>query len=265
MPALRVDPLFALLVADAYTDRHIAALAAGTAAAVHIPGFLDEPTCAVTIKSTNRLPIDDYDPTRVPVRIARFGPALNDYRGSDGALHERYWQAANAARIAWTAARLRPDPVAIALARLGAAWGSAIAPATISGRPVFGGTLREINNGAFVHFDEVVREYPDGLFDQQVIAQLAFNLWIAAPESGGETTMWRRRWRPDDETHRTGYGYTPSTVRGCQHISLRSSAGDALLFNSANLHAVAPNPGQRRVAFAFFLGLTVTGTLIFWS
>ncbi|WP_239336030.1 hypothetical protein [Frankia sp. CiP3] len=213
----------------------------------------------------NRLPIGDYDPTWVPIRIARFGPALNDYRASDGVLDERYWQAANAARVAWTAARLRPDPVAIALARLGAAWGSAIAPATIGGRPVFGGTLREINAGALVHFDEVVREYPDGLFDQQVIAQLAFNLWVAGPDFGGEATIWRRRWQPEDETHRTDYGYIPAIVQGCQQVSLCSSAGDALLFNAANLHAVAANPVQRRVAFAFFLGLTVTGTLVFWS
>jgi hypothetical protein len=43
------------------------------------------------------------------------------------------------------------------------------------------------------------------------------------------------------------------------------AAGGGLLFNPANLHAVTPNPGGRRIAFAFFLGLTTTGNLIAWS
>lgn len=200
-----------------------------------------------------------------PGPLPRFGPALNDYRRPAGGLNaSAYWRAAEAARLTWTEAGLRPDPITIALARLGTAWGTAIAPATIGGRPVFGGTLREINDGALIHFDEVVREFPDGIFDQQVIAQLAFNLWVAGPSTGGETTIWRRRWQPADDAYRDAYGYAPAVVERCQHITVLPQAGDALLFNPANLHAVAPNRG-RRIAFAFFLGLTTTGNLIAWS
>ncbi len=206
------DPLFVTGEAREFTDQHIAALAAGTAAAVRVSGLLTPGACASAVQALDRLPTGGYDPARVPTRIARFGPALNDYRRPTGGLNtSAYWRAAEAARLAWTEAGLRPDPITIALARLGTAWGTAIAPATIGGRPVFGGTLREINDGALIHFDEVVREFPDGIFDQQVIAH-----------------------------------------------------GDALLFNPANLHAVAPNRG-RRIAFALFLGLTTTGNLIAWS
>ncbi|MBV6696137.1 hypothetical protein KV557_03230 [Kitasatospora aureofaciens] len=76
----------------------------------------------------------------------------------------------------------------------------------MNGRPLFGGTLREINSGARIHYDEAVREVP-GLFDQHRIAQLAFNTWFLAPESGGETRLWRRRWQPEDEQHRISYGF----------------------------------------------------------
>lgn len=260
-----LDPLFTALDAHDFTDRHLANLAAGTLAAVRVPNFLDGLTCQAALTALDRLPTADYDPARVPTPIVRFGPALNDYREPDGTLDaDRYWRDAEAARADWQHAGIRPDPIAVSLARLGTAWGAAVAPATIGGRPVFGGTLREINAGALIHYDAVSRELPD-LFDQGVVAQLAFNTWVAVPEIGGATTVWRRRWEPADEQHRYSYGYQAETVEHCQHVSLTPELGDALIFNPANFHAVEPNPGGRRIAFAFFLALTTTGQLIAWS
>jgi ectoine hydroxylase-related dioxygenase (phytanoyl-CoA dioxygenase family) len=160
---------------------------------------------------------------------------------------------------------MRPDPISIALARMGTAWGAAVSPATIGGRPVFGGTLREINAGALIHYDDINREFPHGLFDQDTVCQLAFNVWVAVPETGGSTTVWRHRWEPANEHHREAYGYRPEAVEHCQQVTVAPQLGDALLFNPANYHAVAPNPGGRRIAFAFFLALTTTGQLIAWS
>ncbi|GAA1501636.1 hypothetical protein GCM10009760_64580 [Kitasatospora kazusensis] len=261
-----LDPLFTAVNAAAFTDRHIANLAAGTLAAVRVPGFLDRSTCASALSALDRLPTADYDPARVPTPIVRFGPALNDYRDHDGALDtDRYWRDAEAARAAWQRAGLRPDPIAVSLARLGSAWGAAVASATIGGRAVFGGTLREINAGALIHHDSITREFSAGLFDQEVVAQLAFNVWVTVPDAGGATTVWRHRWEPADEQYRQAYGYRPEAVEDCQRVSLAPERGDALLFNPANFHAVEPNPGGRRIAFAFFLALTTTGQLIAWS
>ncbi|MFI9272193.1 proline hydroxylase [Kitasatospora sp. NPDC052896] len=261
-----LDPLFTAVNTAAFTDRHLANLAAGTLAAVRVPDFLDRRTCAGALAALGRLPTADYAPARVPTPIVRFGPALNDYRDQDGRLDaDRYWCDAEAARAAWHRAGMRPDPVAVSLARLGSAWGAAVTPATIGGRAVFGGTLREINAGALVHYDDLNREFPTGLFDQETVAQLAFNVWVAVPVTGGATTVWRHRWEPADERHRQAYGYRPETVEHCQRVSLRPEHGDGLLFNPANFHAVEPCPGQRRIAFAFFLALTTTGQLIAWS
>jgi hypothetical protein len=264
--AALLDPLFTDVTTNTLTDWHLAKLAAGTLAAVRIPDFLDTPTCGNAMAALHRLPTADYDPTRVPTPIVRFGPALNDYRDHHGRLDaDRYWHAAETARTAWHDASMRPDPIAIALARLGTAWGAAVTPATIDGRAVFGGTLREINGGALIHYDDINREFSKGLFDQDVVAQLAFNTWVAVPEMGGATTVWRHRWEPADEHHRDAYGYRPEAVEHCQHVSLTPQLGDGLLFNPANFHAVQPNPAGRRIAFAFFLGLTTTGQLIAWS
>ncbi|MFF4607964.1 proline hydroxylase [Streptomyces sp. NPDC001339] len=266
MNAIISDPLFTLIDAGAFTDGHLAALAAGTAGAVRVPGLLSPQECAEAVKAVEALPVGTYDPARMATEIARFGPALNDYRTGGGELDaDRYWQATDEARAAWARAGLHCDPVAVALQRLGQAWGAAIGPATIGGRAAFGGTLREINNGALIHYDEVVREYPAGLFDQKVIAQLAFNVWVAVPSLGGETRVWRRRWHPTDEAHRQAYGYRPEVVDGYQELRLAPQLGEGLLFNPTHFHAVEPNPGRRRIAFAFFLGLTSTGHLVYWS
>ena len=256
-----LDPLFTALDSTAFTDRHLANLAAGTVAAT-----IASAAPRAALAALDRLPTADYDPARVPTRIVRFGPALNDYRDQDGRLDtEQYWGDAEAARAAWHRAGLRPDPIAVSMARLGSAWGAAVTPATIAGRPVFGGTLREINAGALIHYDDVNREYPTGLFDQDVVAQLAFNVWVSVSATGGATTVWRHRWEPADEQHRQAYGYLPEAVERCQQVSLTPQRGDGLLFNPANFHAVEPNPTGRRIAFAYFLGLTTTGQLIAWS
>jgi hypothetical protein len=261
-----LDPLFAAIDTAAFTDRHLADLSAGTIAAVRVPAFFDILTCRDAMAALDRLPTANYDPERVPTPIARFGPALNDYRSPDGQMDVRwYWHDVESARAAWHRSGLSPDPVAIAMDRLGAVWGSAVTPATISGRAVFSGTLREINAGALVHYDDINREFPTGLFDQDIVAQLAFNVWAAVPETGGVTTVWRHRWEPADEQHRESYGYQTQAVEGCQHVRVSPRVGDGLLFNPANFHAVEPNPGGRRIAFAFFLGLTTTGQLIAWS
>ncbi|MEV4925080.1 hypothetical protein [Streptomyces roseoverticillatus] len=85
------------------------------------------------------------------------------------------------------------------------------------------------------------------------------------PPSGGATTVWRHRWQPADDQHRTAYGYQPETVQHSQHITTTLQLGDALLFNPASYHAVESSPDGRRIAFAFFLALTTTGQLITWS
>lgn len=261
-----LDPLFTATDTTAFTDRHLANLAAGTLAAVRVPDFLDPATCQAAMGALDRLPTAAYDPARVPTPIVRFGPALNDYRDARNQLDaSRYWRDAEAARAAWQRAGMRPDPIGVSLARLGTAWGAAVTPATIGGRAVFGGTLREINAGSLIHYDDINREFPTGLFDQDVVAQLAFNVWVSVPSSGGATTVWRHRWEPADEQHRQAYGYQPATVTDCQPVTLTPRLGDALLFNPNNFHAVEPSPTGRRIAFAFFLALTTTGQLIAWS
>lgn len=259
-----VDPLFRAIDVPSLNDAHLTALACGTLAVVRLPAFLPPADCLRIIAGLDQVPLGSYDAERVHPPIFRFGPVLNDYR-ADGNLAEVYWVHTQQARITWRRARLHPDPIAVSLARIAKAWGRPVQPARVAGRDLFAGTLREINAGAHVHYDEVVREFPGGLFDQRVVAQLAFNLYLSIPEAGGQTCVWRRSWSPPDEAHRSGYGYDSEVITGAQHVTVAPEVGDGVFFNPRHYHAVTAAQGGRRITVAFFLAITGAGELIVWS
>lgn len=256
---------FAVLDAPAFSRQHLADLAAHRLAAVRVRGFLRQEEVDRTLRRLDRLPQVDYYPVRKA--MTRFGPALNDYRDSSSDLGTvRYWHDAEDAQRQWREADMDPDPVLMALDSLAAAWGEQFTPATIDGRPAFVGMLREINSGTLLHYDDIHLEYPSGLFDQKVVSQLTFNVWLAMPERGGATTVWRHRWEPADDAHRDKYGYSLGVVEGCQSVTVTPDTGDALLFNPNHYHMVRPNDSEgRRITSTFFLGLTDTDGFVVWS
>jgi hypothetical protein len=69
------DPLFTAVDTAAFTERHLATLAAGTAAAVRVPGFSSPAARSAAPAAVNRSPTAGYHPVRAPTRIVRFGPA----------------------------------------------------------------------------------------------------------------------------------------------------------------------------------------------
>jgi hypothetical protein len=130
---------------------------------------------------------------------------------------------------------------------------------------MFAGMVREINHGARMHFDEVVREF-EGVMDELPISQLAFNCYLAMPEEGGESVVFRRRWQPGDEAHRDLYGYQQYLAAGEPACEVRAEVGDGVLFDPRNYHIVRPNVGQgRRVTLSFFVGISAQGALHIWS
>ncbi|WP_242905012.1 2OG-Fe(II) oxygenase [Actinomadura terrae] len=253
--------------ADRFGRADICALLSGTAAVVGVRRLLSPLLCAEAMARLDdgALAFGSYDRRRVDPPVARFGPAINDFREGDrpGAA---YWAEAGRARRVRRAALGRVDPFGAAVAGLARAWGRPLGAACNQGRPFFAGTLREINHGALVHCDDVLREYGPHLFDGgPPVAQLAFNAWISTAPEGGATRVWRRRWRPGDSDLRKGYGFDERVVAGEQCIEVTMGRGDALLFDSRNFHAVEPSAGGRRLAVAFFLGFRCESDLVMWS
>ncbi|MFV2195046.1 proline hydroxylase [Nocardiopsis sp. LOL_012] len=259
-----IDPFFVASEVSVATRGDIASLIAGTSAAVRIPSLLPKDVCSMTMEAMESLQLEMYDRERVDPPIARFGPVLNDYR-HNGQLKEEYWEHADRARSIWRSADFTPDPLKMCREMISNSWGEGVQPAKRQGRDLFVGTVREINSGAHMHYDEIVREYPSGVVDSTIVAQLAFNAYISVPDRGGDTVVWRRRWQPSDVRQRRGYGYEESLAGNVQHVTIKPCVGDGLIFDPRNYHAVRACEGGRRVAIAFFLGFTDQGKLLLWS
>lgn len=257
--------LFDVESTDILTRDHILRLAAGVLGAVHVRGFTSADTCDEIMKAlAESPPLGTYDTRLIYPPIAKLGPTAYDFYVSHG-LGEEYWTCADEAITIRRTLLHGTDPMDVALTRMREVWRGKVEYATSGGRTMFAGIIREIGNGAKLHFDEVTRESP-GLLDATPASFLTLNWYLSTPEKGGEVSVYRHRWRPSDERFRDSYGYHPEAVAEEPVAVVRPDVGDVVLFDSRNLHAIAPIDGAgRRVSLSFFLGITGLGPLNLWS
>ncbi|MFF9335088.1 2OG-Fe(II)-dependent halogenase WelO5 family protein [Streptomyces albogriseolus] len=259
-----IDPHFGVRIEKRLTRHALLDLACGLAGAVVVRDFAPQHLLTAINRRLGTFDLVRYSRSRYPLPAFRLGPVLNEFNSAKK-VHPDYWAQAEAAR----AVARQPEIARIrdhCTDRLGAAWNSPVGPATHDGRALFWGILREINSGTLTHWDDVVHELDPDLFDDRPICQLAFNLFLSTPRSGGQTTIWRRRWQPTDERHRKQFGYEEKAVtEGCQEIEVLPLPGDAVLFDPRNYHAVHSSGTGRRVTVSFFVGITAERGLVLWS
>ena len=246
------------------TRDHIMKLAVGVTGAVLIKNFSARQDCDDIMAALETCELGAYDEQVITPRIAKLGPAVNDLYSS-GKLNEQYWEhCAQALRTRSTLLR-GTDPMDLAVSRLREAWGGEVELARTGGKPMYAGLIREMTQGSRIHFDEITREYP-GTLDEIPASFLTFNWYLAMPAGGGETSVFRRRWRPADEQYQDGYGYLDAVVAGEPAATMAPEVGDAAIFDARNMHIVRPGVGPgRRVTVSFFLGITGRGPLEIWS
>lgn len=244
----------------------LAALAAGDIQALILRRFASPEICTAAAAALDLAMMGGYDPARYVVPAQRFGPTLNEYRAA-GTISADYWQHAHCARTTCRRTtelqRLRET----CRRQLSIACRARCVPAASGGRSLYWGILREINHGTLVHWDDVLQEYPSELLTTRITGQIAFNLFLTAPASGGETSVWRKQPSVADERYRLKFGYHPEVVDGIAATRIKPEQGTAVLFNSRNYHQVHPcTQNETRLAFSFFVGLTGEhDTLLLWS
>jgi hypothetical protein len=236
-------------------------LAASTCAAVRWPGLLSNELDTAR-REVEQLDYTSYDEERLFPPILKVGPAVYDYYTKDR-VEDSYWDRAERASEEIRRIFGGTDVAATLLERIGLELGIPAAPASVDGRPLHVGILREFVSGSKVHYDEIAREYP-GHLDIEPIVQLAFNLHVTVA-SGGELTIWKHRWIPHDDRKRDGYGWHPDLMTDVPSTTVRATAGEAVLFDCRNFHRVAMPAAGRRITFSFFCGFTMDGRLIAWS
>ncbi|MET7509820.1 2OG-Fe(II) oxygenase [Streptomyces albidoflavus] len=259
----QIDPLFDVLSKDTPVRSDLVRLAAGTLAAVRIPHHLPADRCAELMSALDNAEFDTYDERRIFPPVTKFGPAVFDYY-LDDTIRPEYWDHAAQSRATWKKIVGEHDPLDTLVDELRRIWQGPVEPATVGGRELFVGMVRELTGGARMHFDELMREFP-GVFDQELVAQFGFNCYVSVPEEGGELVVYRRRWKPSDEQQRIGYGWSEKIAEAEPRVQVKPSVGDSVWFDSRNYHAINPNTAGRRLSLAFFCGVTTENTLVLWS
>ena len=127
------------------------------------------------------------------------------------------------------------------------------------------GVLRKIEQGTPVHVDYAPWE-AKGWAVSTVRAQLTWNVYLTTNEVDGRTTVFDKAWNESDEGMKIpgSYGYLDEVVAGCDRHTFCPRAGDLVIFNSQNFHAVEKS-SAKRAAFGSFLGLAEGRSVSFWS
>lgn len=232
-------------------------------AAVRRRALLTEAQCAASLETLRSSGAwDTYDVSDGPA-AGKLGISQYVY----GSRKDAYLDDARVAldRRAAVVAEL-PDPLALLMAELAAVWPAPVEIAAEAGRPYFAGVFRS-GAGIRLHADWGPRDGA-GWAIGEIVAQLAWNLYYAVPAKGGELLVHDRPWSPDLEAHARQelYDYDPATVDGRERVHITFAAGDAVLFSSSNVHAVAESPdGATRVTASSFIGERPDGALVLWS
>ncbi|NRA66602.1 MAG: 2OG-Fe(II) oxygenase [Pseudobacteriovorax sp.] len=124
---------------------------------------------------------------------------------------------------------------------------------------------RELNESVLLHAD--FAPYIAGTWAiQNIISELAWNIYLTKPKAGGECIVYDRQWIPTDDEHivKNTYGYDAKIVRHSKSVIIAPEVGSLVLFNSRNFHEVKKAQG-RRIAIGGHFGLLPHGDLIAWS
>lgn len=99
----------------------------------------------------------------------------------------------------------------------------------------------------------------------EATSQLAWNLYLQIPGSGGELLLWDKLWQPADDRFQVShsYYYDEQVVAGAPMLRVKVKPGEVLVINSRNFHAVSES--SHRLAFGSFISGFSDGTLRLWS
>lgn len=130
--------------------------------------------------------------------------------------------------------------------------------------PYFAGTGKVRNGFSPIHVDFSPQDSPDWAVGA-LEAQLAWNYYVQVPPSGGELLLWDKVWEPVHDVHQAeeSYWYHPTAVEGAPELRVPVQAGEVLILNSRNFHAVAESAD--RLAYGSFIAVQGGGQLGLFS
>lgn len=161
------------------------------------------------------------------------------------------------------------SPIDLLRCVLDEAWPAGAQLETLYGRKMYVGLSRVIKPGVtfLAHHDIFAKDAPDSFQARSLQAQMAANVYLSMPDTGGALHVWSKALSPEkfDEMRGDSYGIDPA-VLGDPALEVRPNVGDLLLFNSRHMHAVTPGTDGVRLSLSCFVGYRGPAMpLSFWS
>jgi len=135
----------------------------------------------------------------------------------------------------------------------------------------FAGNIRDSSQGAALHADFAPYSAP-GYLIGDVVEQVSWNLFVSVPEVGGRTTVYNTFWQadvtPGQVVENQPGSFAWDKVEGAQRFVYQPRPGEAVIFNSRNLHIFEGGKAdsrRRRLQINAFLGKLPGGDLVMWS
>ena len=140
----------------------------------------------------------------------------------------------------------------------------------IDGLPMFVGLTRLLKEGSYIfpHNDNIQEDSNFNPRAREIRIQLAANVYLNMPESGGSLLLWDASMLPENLSHclrQDGYGFDPEKI-GLPKLEIQPEIGDLILFNSRYLHSVSRVGVGGRLSSSCFIGFrSFNRPLSYWS
>jgi 2OG-Fe(II) oxygenase superfamily len=150
------------------------------------------------------------------------------------------------------------------------AWAAGARVAALNAKKMFVGLARHFGQGseAEPHQDVFAWDAPGSPEAAALAGQLAMNVYLSLPRSGGELTLWDMRLSQEEyETRRipNSYGVRRDTL-GPPAAAIRPKQGELILFNAGRVHAVEKVEVGSRATWTCFVGFgQADQPLVLWS
>jgi hypothetical protein len=252
-----------------YGELPVAALRAlmtQDALVVRVTNFVSPTLCRLV--ATNLLRQGYHDYINAPT-VGRIGMSFYE-TGGRSEIVDQYFDTAGA-NIALLRNACSPYALPMDTLRcvLDEVWPNGALLQSLTGRKMFVGLSRSMRPGAplLAHHDVFARLAPNDNEANDLLVQVAANIYIDMPAVGGELLMWRDEISDAEFLQRRGSSYgLPLDALGAPDIEIKPGVGDLILFNARKLHAVAPGMGNDRLTLSCFVGYRgADQPLSFWS
>jgi len=150
------------------------------------------------------------------------------------------------------------------------AWEKGAIVHSLDGTKMFAGLVREFATGSCAEpHQDILSWDAKGVWDAEVVrSQVAINVYMRVPEEGGELVLWPRSLTAKEyETFQIPGSYgVRRDVLGSPSQVITPEAGELIMFNPRNVHAVDEIKKGLRVTWSMFAGIVSQDTpVVMWS